>query len=748
MLRRMFGKGGAGNTPPLAGAGEGGEAAQPDESMLSQQPAGAPPAGERSSEHFAPPSAWSPAGDETAPTSAPATPPVWPEPPTPTPAHDEPASLRQPEEATEATAAVAEDARPSNSSRLAAETWTPFTPPPAAPPNDAEPKTAAGPWSAAAARERHAPADEASSAPGAATGTSTDAASTASNEAASASAEAPSSEAAILSTAGSQPPEGALPSCETPAATGSAHDASELESASEPDGTASASTPPVATAPAAGADPAPKPAGASAFMTAASASVSAAATASVPDTVEPSEQQPAGHPSPEGAGSPPKDAASVRAAAPDATATSAAPDTGSPPAAAASQAPETAALSTAAVSSKPEAVAPATAAREVETAAPHAQPAVEPQTEPRPGAAASDQPATGAAVGPAQPQRPFAGAARETAAAAFVVDPMDRARKALEEAKRQMPGMLETGPEAHRSALGAGSAPRQTPAPRPAGSIEWPGVLEQLRETRQGLAGQVADLRGVVAELQAEVNRLVGAVGSLNRGSPPAVAARPPIPPSEGAALGEALPRLYGMLERLRSLSPSAESGLTPPSSGAPPVGSAVPAPPLPPVRVEVPRPQGAESLPPGVVWPGTVPHVHVPSPAHGVAAGTLAAAAGLAGASALMGGPQGEAHGQAAGGQGSITLTVFPVEGIARLSALERRLAGSTPVQRLELSGYRRGEATFRAVLVAGATVQDVVRHVPDEGVRVVEVLLDDGGASARVRIAATAPNAAPASA
>lgn len=369
--------------------------------------------------------------------------------------------------------------------------------------------------------------------------------------------------------------------------------------------------------------------------------------------------------------------------------------------------------------------------------------------------------------------------------AAVVVDPMERTRKALEDAKRQMPGLLDNRQAAQRPSLDMA-----LPQPSlPVASPEWPGVLQQLRETRQGISGNVADLRGIVSELQGEVTRLVGAAGALKgtAASPPPL--HPPIPPSEGAALGEALPRLYGMLERLRALSPAGAGGLTPPRSAAPAVSageagataaSPIPPPVRPPVRVEIPRPEGAESLLPGVIWPGTVPHTHTyapDAPSHERAPAADAAAAAIGPAIGALpetagheehtapsaaqaqepqpAGPASLPLSQSASSQlpraisnrTAVTVTIFPVEGIARLSALERRLAGSPPVQRLELTAYRRGEATFRASLAGGATVQDIIQHVPDTAVRVVEVLLEDGGASARVRVAATAA-AAPASA
>ena len=357
----------------------------------------------------------------------------------------------------------------------------------------------------------------------------------------------------------------------------------------------------------------------------------------------------------------------------------------------------------------PESAADAGANADAATSETVAQPeqVERPEQEPAaraPEAAAIETPAEyeSAAVAEAAAAAPVAESEQPLAAAAKPLSsPLDRARAALEEARRQMPGLMADA----APAVEATSQPPADAAGR-AYAAEWPGLLEGLRQAREGLAGEINVLRGVVNDLRREVGRLSDVVTGMQRADGT---------PQQQAGLQQTLPRLQAMLDQLRAVSGSMEGHVQQP------LMSASGAPLTPPVRVQVPRPNGMPPTLPEIVWSTPVPHEHVYVPQPEAAAQPTPPAPAPQPAPA-------HAHGPA------MLLVIAPVEGLAKLSALERRLAASSAVQRLDLGGYRRGEASFRLVLAAGASIHDVVRVAPEPGATVADVRLE--GNLARVQL------------
>jgi len=296
--------------------------------------------------------------------------------------------------------------------------------------------------------------------------------------------------------------------------------------------------------------------------------------------------------------------------------------------------------------------------------------------------------------------------------------PIERARSALEEARRQMAGLMGETPGARSEGPGAQAAqPERDTVGTDGGrtfAAEWPGLLEGLRQTRTGLAGEIETLRAIVHDLRREVGRLSDIVNGLQQqqqgGTASAAAPTPAL-----ASLSQTLPRLQTMLERLRAM--AAEHAAAAPRA---PLASAE-APLMPPARAQTPTPGQLPSLAPEIVWAPGAPHQHVftstPAPQSEAAPEPMRSSPSPAPRAPTM------------------LLTITPLEGIARLSALEQRLAATPGVQRLELSGYRRGEASFRVTLASGATIHDAIRRVPDTTTTIAEVRVEDN--VARVRLA-----------
>jgi hypothetical protein len=85
------------------------------------------------------------------------------------------------------------------------------------------------------------------------------------------------------------------------------------------------------------------------------------------------------------------------------------------------------------------------------------------------------------------------------------------------------------------------------------------------------------------------------------------------------------------------------------------------------------------------------------------------------------------------------LDLSVGPVVGVHRLSALEQRLADCPGVERVELASYRGGEASFRVTLESPASLQEVLASVQDEESRVSAYSMDPDRTQVRVRLAST---------
>ena len=323
-------------------------------------------------------------------------------------------------------------------------------------------------------------------------------------------------------------------------------------------------------------------------------------------------------------------------------------------------------------------------------------------------------------------------AQREEAAppsgAATPATPIERARSALEEARRQMAGLMGETSGTKPEEPGAQTAqPERGADGGRTFAAEWPGLLEGLRQTRAGLAGEIDTLRAIVHDLRREVGRLSDIVNGLQQQQGGTASAAAPAPAPALASLSQTLPRLQTMLERLRAM--ATEHAAAAPRA---PLASAE-GPLTPPSRAQMPTTGQLPPLAPEIVWAPGAPHQHAFAP-------TLA--------------PQSEAAPEPARPSPSpaprtpaMLLTITPLEGIARLSALEQRLAATPGVQRLELSGYRRGEASFRVTLAGGATIHDAIRRVPDATTTIAEVRVEDN--VARVRLAprgarevATAPS------
>lgn len=81
--------------------------------------------------------------------------------------------------------------------------------------------------------------------------------------------------------------------------------------------------------------------------------------------------------------------------------------------------------------------------------------------------------------------------------------------------------------------------------------------------------------------------------------------------------------------------------------------------------------------------------------------------------------------------------VSVGPLHGVRRLSALEQRLAGCHGVERVELASYRGGEASFRVTLESPATVQEVIGSVRGEDLQIAAYSIDPASGALRVRLA-----------
>jgi len=421
-----------------------------------------------------------------------------------------------------------------------------------------------------------------------------------------------------------------------------------------------------------------------------------------------------------------------------------------------------------------------------------------------------------------------AGGERVTASATVSqgVDPLARTREALQDERRQMPGLLgldtvsSEGPVVRTPPLIPDLVPKDDAheQPSPAG---WRRLFARFQEERRQLADEVARLRATVGELRDEVSRLsvmVEAVQLLT--GAPVAELRPelresPSPEQLGAGppspVLASLSRIYEDLGRLRGELPPAtgaeaterenETGAriedraesvqcatvdaddepsTMPAPGLPAevVGAdaadwqedevqvlAEPLPlPVQPAYVagiaestaaaaagQVPPPVAeaddpeADLAAPAVVGPGVKAEVAEMLPAFAAPAAKEVEVAPVeeeipaAQASATI-----ESAGAASttdavefpAGSVGIALTVWPVLGIQRLSALEQRLAGAAPVSRVELTSYRGGEATFRITFREPAALARLLGAVQSRDTIAAEYHIDSGHRMVRVRL------------
>ncbi|HEY8837206.1 MAG TPA: hypothetical protein VIO16_05880 [Dehalococcoidia bacterium] len=102
-------------------------------------------------------------------------------------------------------------------------------------------------------------------------------------------------------------------------------------------------------------------------------------------------------------------------------------------------------------------------------------------------------------------------------ATAIVVDPLERTRAALEDARHQMPGMLGLKTAVDRPEIGEGQTDRSVGARHLA--AEWTDLVTQLRDERSQLAGEVTGLRLLVLDLATEVRRLAGMLDLVQQGT-------------------------------------------------------------------------------------------------------------------------------------------------------------------------------------------------------------------------------------
>ncbi|HZU75253.1 MAG TPA: hypothetical protein VFA70_00710, partial [Dehalococcoidia bacterium] len=133
----------------------------------------------------------------------------------------------------------------------------------------------------------------------------------------------------------------------------------------------------------------------------------------------------------------------------------------------------------------------------------------------------------------------------EAETGAVLVDPLQRARAALEDARRQMPSMLGLAEEP-----AAPLRPERT-AIVPAQETrlaEWNALLQELVQERRSLAAEIGALRGLVLELRGEVERLNDMLAAPDSAAPAAPAptdlAPAEAPSAAPAEAGDALAAL------------------------------------------------------------------------------------------------------------------------------------------------------------------------------------------------------------
>lgn len=437
--------------------------------------------------------------------------------------------------------------------------------------------------------------------------------------------------------------------------------------------------------------------------------------------------------------------------------------------------------------------------------------------------------------------------------AATVVDPLERARAALADARRQMPGML--GEATDEPSLPAPVTPSAPPDRLDESGIlaEVRALIETLREERRRFAEEVQELRTVVGELRGEVQRLSATGQPATAQSPVAEAQAGPVDPPPIAPVDEESPladaatgagtyvagdeRAAAAAIDPLAIAPGAEelpAETRPAQQAAATAATAAAAAttgteehrPAENRSAEPQRPQeaprsdehsredeeAAQPTPAGLRWrpaergdfgfwarpealdlleesafvemgsasadaaahrvqseveagfyaEGSAESEVAESAAAAQASATRTAAiqaaepapmsAGVASSSAEA--PSAAETSTAAGsgvseaaaepyrvelspGDQPLGLSVGPLHGVRRLSALEHRLAGCPGVGRVELASYRGGEASFRVTLRGPASLQEVIGSVQGEDLTVSAYSVDPDRGAVRVRLA-----------
>jgi hypothetical protein len=346
-------------------------------------------------------------------------------------------------------------------------------------------------------------------------------------------------------------------------------------------------------------------------------------------------------------------------------------------------------------------------------------------------------------------------------AAASVVDPLERTRAALEDARRQMPGLL--GLEASAQMLPESEVERGV-AERLA--ADWRELLTTLEDGRRQLSDEVASLRGLVMELTGEVTRLTDMLDRalyLLPAAAPAAHVSPGAESAEDAEAPASVPADYApppavvadeaaptdstltdelvadegsqdMAEPGEGGAPAADVSAMYPDASAeeapvatagagwaetqPAVEDGMEAPPL-----RMPPDFGWKDRPEAVTEPLSPSEPRQYEPADGAEA-----ALSVAPARAVTEFRAGEAF----------QLQLAPVPGVRVVAAIEASLARDAGVALLELASYRGGEAVFQLTPAASLPVKTLLESVEQGGVHIEEYTLDGDGRSIRARLAA----------
>ncbi len=283
-------------------------------------------------------------------------------------------------------------------------------------------------------------------------------------------------------------------------------------------------------------------------------------------------------------------------------------------------------------------------------------------------------------------------------AASVIVDPLDRARAALRDARQHMSALIEN------------EAPQPAPATEPGYSSaeqadELRGLIHELREERRRLGEEIADLRALVQGLGEDVRRLNDTLTAARLPEPPATPRLPPATREEPrtdaqsdedaaritaadvtlaeCATEAVVPAVVGYGQREAAFSAASDADGAEPF--APPDGSregrdfgwrARP-------EAALTRIQAALQTAPATI--------DCPPPAE--AAAESAAAPEAERIDPPIDPPQGAEIRLPATGT---RLVIGPVRSIGRLTALERRLARDPALGQATLADYRRQTATF----------------------------------------------------